>query len=320
MTSIRSVALIGAALVALAGPHRLNAENVSQPAPATVPMGTGPYKAVMQADPSLPTHTLYRPADLAAAPGKLPIVAWGEGACANEGNRFRWFLSEIASHGYLVIATGPIGPASVETWRETPPPAPGAPPPTLPTNLPPPPTHSSQLVDAIDWALAQNNRPDSAFYRRLDAGKIAVMGMSCGGVQAIEVSADPRVTTTVVMNSGLLPDKTTMGGGRVLTKDDLKLIHAPVAYISGDASDIAFTNGGDDFSRLEHVPALRAYRRGTTHAGTYGEANGGDFGKVATAWLAWRLKGDAAAGRMFLGADCGLCKDPHWVVERKNLR
>ena len=54
------------------------------PVAATTPIGSGPYRAVMDSDPSLPTHTLYHPADLAAA-GKLPIVAWGNGACWNVG-------------------------------------------------------------------------------------------------------------------------------------------------------------------------------------------------------------------------------------------
>ncbi len=305
------------ALVALAPPSR--AANVSQPVPETAALGSGPYPAVMEMEPGLPGHTVYRPADLSRPLAALPIVVWGNGACANEGNRFRWFLSEIASHGYLVIANGPIGPAATEIWREAPPPAPGAPPPKLPANLPPPATHSAQLLDAIDWAVAQNGLRTSPFYGRLDPARIAVMGMSCGGAQAIEVSADPRISTTVVWNSGLFPGETTMGGGKALTKADLRLIHAPVAYVSGDASDIAYVNANDDFARIDQVPALRAWRKATSHGGTYGEANGGDFGKVAVAWLDWRLKGDAAAGRMFLGPACGLCRDPHWVVQRKGF-
>src|SRR5579871_742729 len=66
--------------------------------------GTGPFPAVMEQDPSLPTHTIYRPKDMAALHGqKLPIVAWGEGGCANNGTAYRNFLGEIASHGFLVI-------------------------------------------------------------------------------------------------------------------------------------------------------------------------------------------------------------------------
>ncbi len=70
--------------------------------------GNGPFPAVMEQDPSLPTHTIYRPKDLAALHGqKLPIIAWGEGGCSNNGAFYKNFLGEIASYGFLVIATGP---------------------------------------------------------------------------------------------------------------------------------------------------------------------------------------------------------------------
>lgn len=303
-------------MAAVLTPLAASAQYVTQPPPESAALGSGPYKAVMAPPPGLATHTLYRPARLDAVKGKLPIVAWGEGACANEGNRFRWFLSEIASHGYLILAVGPIGSPDKEIWRlDAPQPAVGAP----PQQLPPPPTHSAQLIDAIDWAIAENDKAGSPYFHRLDTSKIAVMGMSCGGAQAIEASADPRVSTSVMWNSGLFPGETTMGGGKALTKADLKLIHAPVAYISGDESDVAFVNANDDFQRLGELAAFRAYRRNTGHGGTYGEVNGGDFGKVAVAWLDWRLKGAADAGRMFLGPQCGLCTNPQWVVSRKGF-
>jgi hypothetical protein len=57
----------------------------------------------------------------------------------------------------------------------------------------------------------------------------------------------------------------------------------------------------------------------TGHGGAYGEVNGGDFGKVAVAWLNWRLRGDIGSGQMFLGPRCGLCTDPGWVVTRKGF-
>jgi hypothetical protein len=142
------------------------------------------------------------------------------------------------------------------------------------------------------------------------------MGTSCGGAQALEVSGDPRIGTTILWNSGLFPEPIAMGG-TMLAREDLKRFHAPVAYISGDELDIAFENSNDDFERLDHVPAFRAYRKETGHEGTFGEPNGGDFGRVGVAWLEWRLKGDAEAGRMFLGPDCGPCTDPQWVVMQK---
>lgn len=88
----------------------LAAQEPNGRSPAAGPMvGSGPYKAIMEMDPGLPGHTIYRPDDLSALNGtSLPIVVWGNGACANAGNFFAPFLTEISSYGYLVVALGPI--------------------------------------------------------------------------------------------------------------------------------------------------------------------------------------------------------------------
>ena len=73
------------------------------------PQGTGPHKAVMATDSGAPEFVLYYPADVKAlGAGKMPIVLWGNGSCTYVGNKFRNFLTEIASHGYLAIAGGPM--------------------------------------------------------------------------------------------------------------------------------------------------------------------------------------------------------------------
>ncbi len=125
--------------------------------------------------------------------------------------------------------------------------------------------------------------------------------------------------TTVIWNSGLFREPTSMAGGKPLTKGDLNSLHAPTAYISGDAEDIAYANANDDFDYLERIPVFRAHGRGILHSGTYGERNGGEFAGIAVAWLNWQLKGDTRARRMFVGTECGLCVNPHWVVRSKNL-
>jgi dienelactone hydrolase len=290
--------------------------------PAATPMGSGPHRAILEMDPRLPTHTLYHPADLATA-GRMPIVLWGNGACANAGDRFRWFLSDIASYGYLVIAVGPIQDKSVWPAQVMTPFAAGGTPVMAPgasAQLAQPATHSSQLLDALHWAVAENERSGGRFYHRLDVNAVAAMGQSCGGAQALEASADPQIRTTVLWNSGLFPGVTTMAGGAPLTKDSLKKLHGPIAYISGDEEDLAFANANDDFDRIEQLPAFRAYARGVVHEGTYSERNGGEFAGIAVSWLDWQLKGEARAARLFVGPDCGLCVNPKWVVRSKNLR
>jgi dienelactone hydrolase len=304
-------------LVALCGAINLSAQSPEIPyvTPDT-PFGKGAYQAIMEVDSGLPTHTVYHPKNLAALKGKkMPIVAWGNGACRNEGNRFRQFLTEIASHGYLAVAIGPIGPKEVEAPPPPPPVQPGAATPA-PTRSAPA-TMSSQLIDAIDWAIKENSRKGSAYFGKLDTTKIAVMGQSCGGIQAIKASLDPRVTMTIAWNSGLVPNQSV--AMEWVEKSHLSKLHAPIAWFNGDPGDVAHPNAKDDFEKTNGVPALFAWREGMGHGGTYREANGGELGKIAVAYLNWRLKGDKQAAKMFVGADCDLCKDKNWHVAKKKI-
>lgn len=306
--------------------------------PAEMPLGSGPFPANMRVEPGLPTHTVYRPADLAAlGTRKLPVVAWGNGACIAQGNRFRLFLSEIASHGFVAIAVGPIGPPEVETATSGSAargrPAPGSPaalqvaaglwdPEKIgPGILPAPFSTAAQLTQAIDWAVAENRRAGSPLFGRLDLDRIAVMGQSCGGLQAIAAAFDPRVKTLGVWNSGLFdhPTRAFEIAAAPVNKEHLKLLKLPAIYITGDDSDQAKKNADDDFERLDHGPVFRAWLEKTPHAGTYREPNGGPFGKVAVAWLRWQLQGDAEAARAFVGKDCGLCTQPAWHVKKKRI-
>lgn len=269
--------------------------------------GSGPYPAVFETDAGLATHTVYRPKDLGGVKGKMPILSWGNGACANNGLAHKNFLLEIASHGFLAIAIGPpVVPAAGAAPR-----APGA----------GPATKSSQLVDAMNWAIAENARKGSPYFKKLDTGKIAVMGMSCGGIQTYAVATDPRIRMLGIWNSGILKAATRPGGPQMedVRKEQLEKLRTPIFYVMGDKTDIAFENGLDDFTRVSKVPAIHMYRDGVGHGGTYGQANGGEFGKVGAALLQWQLKGDRKAGRMFLGAKCGLCAMPGWHVSKKGF-
>lgn len=263
--------------------------------------GTGTYKAIMLTDASLPTHTLFRPKDLGVATqkNKLPIIAWGNGACYNSPWEHVNFLNEVASHGYLVIA---IGVMPKETGEQ----AKGR-------------STSTQLVDAINWAIAQNKDKKSPYYDRLDTTKIAVSGMSCGGLQTLEVAGDPRIATTVVCNSGIFTNPT--GRNPVLpqlSKDQLKKIHTPTLYLLGGPSDIAYANGMDDYRQINHVPVFVA-NLDVGHGGTYSQPHGGEFARVATAWYNWQLKGDNKAGQLFTGIPSGLSQVKGWTVEKKNM-
>ena len=162
------------------------------------------------------------------------------------------FLSEIASYGYLVLATGYI--PMTDEWYHG------------------PMSSTQQQIESIDWAYAQNADPNSPYYQKIDLKHICIAGMSCGGLQSLFNCADPRITSTMICNSGLFNQQNAhqaVGGMPMPPKEKLGDVHTPIIYILGGEPDIAYQNGMDDFHRIKHVPAYAA-NLPVGHGGTYG--------------------------------------------------
>jgi hypothetical protein len=140
-------------------------------APLAVP---GPYKVESAPAFGSPGHVVYRPADLTSFPARdtLPVMVWGNGGCAINSTRYGGFLTTIASHGFLVMAT------------------------------------ADNLRKAIEWAEAENRRTGSPLNGKIALDRVAIMGQSCGGFLSLELGADPRVDTIGVFNSGLQGNNT----------------------------------------------------------------------------------------------------------------
>ncbi|MCQ2182445.1 MAG: alpha/beta hydrolase [Bacteroidales bacterium] len=259
--------------------------------------GTGPYTAIMVEEPSLEAHTIFRPADLSKF-GKsnlLPVLVWGNGACTNSPWEHVNFLNEIASHGYLVVATGYI-PENGERYMG-------------------PMSTSEQQIEGIDWVYAVNEDKESPYYHKIDVASIAISGMSCGGLQTLANAEEPRIKAMMICNSGLFIDpQTAIPGMPMPWKEDLEKIHTPIMYMLGGPEDIAYINGMDDFSRIHNVPAV-AVNYPVGHGGTYAKPHGGEFAIVALSWLDWQLKGNEDSAGMFVGSPCGLDGREGWTCE-----
>jgi hypothetical protein len=170
--------------------------------------GSGPYKANLTEDASYPNHTIYAPIVPPPADVKLPVLVWG--GCMGAGSMFANFLTEIASYGFLAIATGP--PVGIS----------GA-------------TTISDITRNIDWVTTN---PAVKKYGNVDTSKLVVAGQSCGGLEAMSGSyKDPRVKMTLMFNSGITDQS---------KKYKLKELQAPVAYFLGGPTDIAYPNVSRD--------------------------------------------------------------------------
>jgi hypothetical protein len=292
----------------------------------------GPYKVQEMMESSLARHTVYRPIDLKSVKGKLPIVAFGNGGCSMIGNAFETYLTEIASYGFLIIASGPIQPEFPPEGR---PGANGAtmgqPPDAIVSKLSPERSKTSYLFEAIDWAVAQNRDPKSPYCGRIAADMIAVSGQSCGALEALEAAVDPRIRTAIIFNSGIMrgmPPVLSMkqADGKTVeivvpgSEETLKKLHTPVIYLIGGEKDIAYKNSESDYQQIEGIPLFNANLDNVGHNGSLSKPFGGKMAQAARLWLEWQLKGDLEAAKAFVGPDCTLCKDPEWAVKKKNMK
>jgi len=190
-------------------------------APLAVP---GPYKVESGPAFGSPGHVVYRPADLAPFPGKdtLPVMVWGNGGCAINSTRYAGFLTTIASHGFVVLATAAEPGAA--GGRAT----------------------ADNLRGAIAWAESEQKRADSPLKGKIALDKLSVMGQSCGGFLALELGADPRVDTIGVFNSGAQQD----AAGTVAK------LHGPVLLINGHERDFLMASSEATFDAIKSLPAF----------------------------------------------------------------
>ena len=263
------------------------------------PSGTGPHPAIAESRAELPRHTVYRPLEWPRE--SVPLYVWGNGGCSSNGLAHAAYLRQIASQGYVIVALGVAGG--------------GAP---APADGSSDPTQASQMIEAIGWAERETARDGGAFHRRIDVTRIAVGGHSCGGLQALAVSNDPRIDTTLVLNSGIY---NVPGSGRSrvqVDKSQLTRLHGPTLYLTGGPSDVAHPNATDDVARIDRVPVFFGSLP-VGHGGTFSQPDGGEWARVSARWLNWQLKADADARRDFAGTDCRLCTDTRWTVVQKQL-
>lgn len=257
--------------------------------------GTGPYKAIAATESTLKGFVVYRPSQINVAAkkaGALPVMVFANGGCNDTSFPFERMLSEIASHGYLVIALGALQNRLDDR----------------PLNKSP----NEQMVQALDWISAQNAERASEYYASVDLTKVAFAGQSCGGAQVLAMAEESRITTYLMFNSGI-GDMTMSGASR----ESLPAVHAPIVYLIGGKSDVAHANAELDYERINHVPVAFADAINAGHSGTFEAPNGGSFARMALKWLNWQLKNSAGDAQVFLQGD--LKEFPDWTMKVKQF-
>jgi hypothetical protein len=252
----------------------------------------GPYKSttLTNVGPSN-NYTVYMPTMLAPNGAKNPIVGWMSGGATTHD--LYPLLPRLATQGFVVVCAN-VAPGIGEEVML-----------------------GKQIMDGIDWVLAENMKSDSMFFGKLDATKIASMGYSMGSLSTFTIANDPRLTTTVHISGG------NMDAQRINN------LHAPAAFICGipgdsscsildDNCDIAAANCETDYAGAK-TPVFYVNFSGG-HLGILVPPTEDQIGALAAMWLRWKLMSDRSLDGKFLGDQCEVCKDKTWKrVQSKNF-
>jgi len=324
--------------------------------------GSGPYKSIIIGDASLPTHTIYRPEKLDAyvnENGKIPVILYANGACANNNLEMSRLLNEVASQGYLVIAIGPFGDYSDDLfyaqWRGV---VRGWYPETKPEIIM---GNGEKLTPYTEKEIAKQEK------EKAEAQAAAAKAAKKKGKKA-EPAPEPFHTYSRQLLEAMdwLTDQSidpqseyyhmvdldkvaamgqSCGGAMVLgvahdpriktclilnsgmgemsmsgaSKESFKHLHTPMLYLNGGVADVAFANANGDYGRIEDNIPVVKISTLDGHHGTYYESYGGRYASTVTKWLNWQFKAVTSDSALFLNDEYEAALYPDWTFERKNF-
>lgn len=249
----------------------------------------GPYRSVELSNTGPNNNfTIYHPSELAPDGTKNPILVWMNGGTSVPS--IYPLLPLLATQGFVVLASNT--------------------PPGIGEEI----ALGQEMVAAIDWAFAEQERSGSVFMGKLDTSKVGGFGYSMGSLATFTMANDPRLTTTIHIS-----------GGNMVT-ERVKNLHAPAAFLCGIAKpdcsdifaedcDIAGAACATDFEAATTSVFYAVYEYG--HTGILLPPYQERIYTEVAAWFRWQLMQDHTLKSRFAGPDCGVCSDPNWTVQRK---
>ncbi|OAB38926.1 alpha/beta hydrolase [Paenibacillus glacialis] len=212
---------------------------------------------------------------------KHPLIAWGNGTGALPEQYDELFL-HLASWGFVVIDT-------YSTTTGT----------------------GKEILDAIEYMLAENDAPTSLFYQKVQSDQIAAAGHSQGstGVINAHTNFDRGVVIKTVVSIAL-PDLKWCDPEDVYDTSALKVPF----FVMGGTRDFIVSPASSNKLAVSHanldIQVMMALAKGAGHTAI--EQDGGKHRGYLTAWMRYQLMGDSQAMRAFVGDDAEILTNGDW--------
>lgn len=253
---------------------------------------TGPGFKIVEENPNAePWFNVYRPADMPSAIEAkghlLPVIVWANGGCLRSDFTWQPLFKRWAAEGYVVLAFAerPDGGAlSQSSWQE-----------------------QGQL---IDWAFNESPYSDM-----LDTNGIVAAGNSCGGITALELTAnDERVAAVFVLSGSSGVGKTDL--------ETMQAITVPVGYVEGGPTDQTRKRAESDYAAMDQtLPAMFVTRDVAGHVTISTDvAMLEETADIAHHWLDLVLYGNSDSYDELNSENvCSDCTPGKWSLTSRNL-
>jgi hypothetical protein len=229
--------------------------------PAVTTRNTGDGGLGTDPDGGANKVAIFRPAVAKYGLGGVrhPIIVWGNGS-TNTVDIWQSFLQRVATYGFVVVAP--------EQTQVT----------------------AAHMNAAIDYVIRLATDPNGTDCGKIDTTKIGSTGYSLGGIGALSVGTNARISSTFIFASN----------------GNAKNLKAPWGIVAGDMDEtFAWTTVKTTVSGSTQ-PAFGAALADGTHNSTPGNAKSRE---AYIGWMRWRLMGEQAGHDLFVGVSCQFCAD-----------
>lgn len=234
--------------------------------------GNGPYSNIKQDLSSGPSNNsgLWYP-DVDGE--TFPVFVWGCGG-GSQPRAYVDHFNQLASWGFVIIAQVSTG-------------------------------NGTELVNALDWIIQQNQNPRSPLYQKINVNKVAAGGHSLGSISTFNFADDPRLTTTIHVAGGhggtgggsgaggCSPGG--CGGSPSFGGSGPENLRNPTAYICGANDTLGATDNAKLDYEVTNVPVFFTIMTGVDHIMAARQGL-----PAITAWLLWYLKDETQRQADFL--------------------
>ncbi|MDV3427793.1 MAG: alpha/beta hydrolase [Bacillota bacterium] len=171
-------------------------------------------------------------------------------------------------------------------------------------------------IETLKYMLAENENPDSVFYKKIDVENIGITGFSQGG--AAVFNALTRYDEARYFKAAAPLSPVSENGANTATDYgyDITDVKCPVFLLAGTEGDFELQvvippeEMYKMFDRMT-VPKVMARRIGMDHDHMMYSAGG-----YVVAWFRWQLMGDTEAAQVFVGDDPELMNNSIYQDQR----